>query len=139
MLDESKKEVRVSRLGMEFGEEGGLHSEDEIRITEKEHQQLDGLDEERKKSQSENDCCNSRGTKFFEDLVRGCVFTSERDQQVKDESIEGSRLERKVLSKEKDQGRVGVVEEEGQRELTAEVRFAGGVLDVNNVFFPINF
>ncbi|KAA6366910.1 MAG: hypothetical protein EZS28_037563 [Streblomastix strix] len=122
MSNESEKEVRVSRLGMEFGEEGGLHSEAKARVTEKEHKELDGVDEERKESQSENDYCDSRGTELFEDLVRGCVFTSECDQQVKDKGGKGNKLERKVLFNEENQGRVGVVEEEGQRELTAEVR-----------------
>ncbi|KAA6375117.1 MAG: hypothetical protein EZS28_029359, partial [Streblomastix strix] len=94
MLNESEQGVRISGLGVEFGEEAGLHSEVETRITEKEHQELDGVDIEGQKDQSHVECSNLRGVELFEDLVRGCIFISECNQQVENKSVKGGRLER---------------------------------------------
>ncbi|KAA6357213.1 MAG: hypothetical protein EZS28_047261 [Streblomastix strix] len=89
------------------------------------------MDEEREKDQSENDCSNLSGTELFEDLVRGCVFTQVYNQQVKNKSADGSGLEQKILFNEKDQRRVGELENEGQRELTLEDRLTGSELGVD--------
>ncbi|KAA6381578.1 MAG: hypothetical protein EZS28_022897 [Streblomastix strix] len=69
MLDKSEKEIRVSGLRMKFRKKGGLHSEAEIRITEKVHYELDGIDEEMEKDQSKNECSNLRGIELFEDQI----------------------------------------------------------------------
>ncbi|KAA6354176.1 MAG: hypothetical protein EZS28_050297, partial [Streblomastix strix] len=119
---EPEKGVRISGLGMEFGEEGSLHSEVEARKTEKEHQELDGVDKERQRSQSQYDCCNLTGAEFLEDFVRGCVFTSKCNQQVENKSVNRGGLEWEILLNEENQGRFGQGKKESQGELTLQLR-----------------
>ncbi|KAA6355680.1 MAG: hypothetical protein EZS28_048793 [Streblomastix strix] len=129
MLGRSEKGIRVSGLGIEFGKEGGVYSEDQIRVTEKEYQELDGMDEQSEKDQSENECSDLRRTELFQYLIRGFVFTSECNQQVENKSVEGSGLVRKIQFNEENQRRVGVVEEEYLGELTVELIGLGATME----------
>ncbi|KAA6375115.1 MAG: hypothetical protein EZS28_029357 [Streblomastix strix] len=95
---------------MQFGKKGGLYSEAEAWLTDEKHQEMDRMDEESQKDQSQKNCSNLGRVELFEDLVHGCVFLSECNQQIENKSVKGNGLEREVLLGEEDQERFNVVE-----------------------------
>ncbi|KAA6398433.1 MAG: hypothetical protein EZS28_006038 [Streblomastix strix] len=113
-LDNCEEEIRVSGMGLEFGRKGDLHPM-------------------LKQGQLRRSIKNwMNGAKFFEDIIRGCVFTSECDQQVEDRIIEGGELVRQVLLDEEDQRRFDQVVKESQRKLAIEVRLSRDSDDIDN-------
>ncbi|KAA6374433.1 MAG: hypothetical protein EZS28_030039 [Streblomastix strix] len=139
MLDKSEERIRVSGLGLKFGRNGIFYSEAEAILAEEKNQESDEVNEERYKDQNEIDCNKLSGAEVFEDLVRGCVFTSECDQQVEDKSVDLGEFERQVLLDEGEQWRYDVVKKEVQRELTLQLSRLGcdDVGDLGSVLYSM--